>query len=100
MHWSFRISHSSAPRPSSTCSLNLIKFQKLAVVAGSVNPHYINPQQGLDRLQKLMDEYCGGYTVGYMTNENLLSIGLKKLKLMEEDLESLAAKDLHELLRA
>jgi adenylylsulfate reductase subunit A len=62
--------------------------------------HYINPQQGLDRLQKLMDEYCGGVTVSYMTNEKLLHIGLKKLTIMEEDLESLAAQDLHELLRA
>jgi adenylylsulfate reductase subunit A len=47
-----------------------------------------------------MDEYCGGVTVSYMTNEKLLNIGLKKLKVMEEDLESLAAKDIHELLRA
>jgi adenylylsulfate reductase subunit A len=76
------------------------RIYRNAVVAGTVNPHYINPQQGLDRLQKLMDEYCGGYTVGYMTNEKLLSICLKKLRIMEEDLESLAAKDLHELLRA
>ena len=35
-----------------------------------------------------------------MTNEKLLNICLKKLKIMEEDLESVAAKDLHELLRA
>ncbi|MEK9677599.1 MAG: adenylyl-sulfate reductase subunit alpha [Rhodospirillaceae bacterium] len=76
------------------------KTYRNEIVAGDVNPHYINPQQGLDRLQKLMDEYCGGVTVGYMTNEKLLNIGLKKLKYMEEDLESLAAKDLHELLRA
>ncbi len=76
------------------------KTYRNEIVAGDVNPHYINPQQGLDRLQKLMDEYCGGVTVGYMTNEKLLHIGLKKLKIMEEDLESLAAKDLHELLRA
>ena len=69
-------------------------------MAGDVNPHYINPKQGLDRLQKLMDEYCGGVTVNYMTNEKLLNIGLKKLKIMEEDLQSLAAKDIHELLRA
>ena len=70
------------------------------IVAGDVNPHYINPKQGLERLQKLMDEYCGGVTVSYMTNEKLLNIGLKKLKIMEEDLQSLAAKDIHELLRA
>ena len=70
------------------------------ITAGSVNPHYINPRQGLDRLQKLMDEYCAGATVNYMTNDKLLQIGLKKLKIMEEDLEKIAAKDIHELLRA
>ena len=76
------------------------KIYRNEIVAGDVNPHYINPKQGLDRLQKLMDEYCGGVTVSYMTNEKLLNIALKKLKVMEEDLESLAAKDIHELLRA
>jgi adenylylsulfate reductase subunit A len=76
------------------------RIYRNAIVAGDVNPHYINPKQGLDRLQKLMDEYCGGATVNYMTNEKLLNIGLKKLAIMEEDLENLAAKDVHELLRA
>ncbi len=47
-----------------------------------------------------MDEYCGGATVNYMTNEKLLHIGLKKLKIFEEDLEKLGAEDIHELLRA
>ena len=70
------------------------------ITAGSVNPNYINPRQGLDRLQKLMDEYAGGVTVSYMTNEKLLNIGLKKMKALEEDLEKIAAEDIHELLRA
>ncbi len=70
------------------------------IVAGDVNPNYINPRQGLDRLQKLMDEYGGGSTVNYMTNDKLLSIGLKKLKILEEDLLKIGAKDIHELLRA
>jgi adenylylsulfate reductase subunit A len=70
------------------------------ITAGSVNPNYINPRQALDRLQKLMDEYCGGVTVSYMTNEKLLNIGLKKMKLLEEDLEKIAAENIHELLRA
>ncbi len=70
------------------------------ITAGSVNPNYINPRQGLDRLQKLMDEYGGGVTVSYMTNDELLNIGLKKMKLLEEDLDKVAAEDLHELLRA
>ncbi len=70
------------------------------VVGGSVNPNFINPRQGLDRLQKLMDEYCGGYGVNYMTNDKLLQIGLKKMKILEEDMEKIAASDIHELLRA
>ena len=70
------------------------------IVAGDVNPNYINPRQGLDRLQKLMDEYGGGASVNYMTNDKLLNIGLKKLKTIEEDLDKIGAKDIHELLRA
>lgn len=70
------------------------------VVGGTVNPNFINPRQGLDRLQKLMDEYCGGFGVNYMTNEKLLNIGLKKMKILQEDMEKIAASDIHELLRA
>ena len=76
------------------------KIYRNEITAGSVNPNYINPRQGLDRLQKLMDEYAGGITVSYMTNEKLLNIGLKKLKTLEEDLEKVAAENIHELLRA
>ncbi|MFT5111581.1 MAG: adenylylsulfate reductase subunit A [Parasphingorhabdus sp.] len=80
--------------------MNHYKLYRNEITAGSVNPNYINPRQGLDRLQKLMDEYGGGVTVSYMTNDKLLNIGLKKLRIMEEDLEKLAAEDLHELMRA
>ncbi len=76
------------------------KIYRNEITAGSVNPNYINPRQGLDRLQKLMDEYAGGVTVSYMTNDKLLNIGLKKMKMLEEDLEKIAASDIHELLRA
>ena len=76
------------------------KIFRNEITAGSVNPNYINPRQGLDRLQKLMDEYAGGVTVSYMTNDKLLNIGLKKMKMLEEDLEKIAAEDIHELLRA
>ena len=70
------------------------------IVGGSVNPNYILPMPGLQRLQKIMDEYCGGVTVSYMTNDKLLMMGLKKLKILEEDLEKVGAEDLHQLLRA
>ncbi|KHF24706.1 adenylyl-sulfate reductase subunit alpha [Solemya velum gill symbiont] len=76
------------------------KIYRNEIVAGTVAPNYINPRQGLDRLQKLMDEYAGGVTVNYMTNEKLLHIGLKKMKTLEEDLQKVAAENVHELLRA
>jgi len=76
------------------------KIYRNEIVAGTVNPNYINPRQGLDRLQKLMDEYGGGVTVNYMTNEKLLHIGLKKMKYLEEDMDKIAAENVHELLRA
>ena len=85
---------------SEMCIRDSYNVYRNEITAGSVNPNYINPRQALDRLQKLMDEYAGGVTVSYMTNEKLLNIGLKKLKLLEEDLEKVAAEDIHELLRA
>jgi|TARA_B110000259_G_scaffold86596_1_gene100913 adenylylsulfate reductase subunit A len=76
------------------------KLYRNEITAGSVNPNYISPRNGLDRLQKLMDEYAGGVTVNYMTNDKLLQIGLKKLAVLEEDLDKVAAENIHELLRA
>ena len=70
------------------------------IVGGTVSPSYILPIQGLQRLEKLMDEYAGGLTVNYMTNEPLLLRGLELLKTMHEDFEFLGAEDLHQLQRA
>ena len=70
------------------------------IVGGTVSPSYILPIQGLQRLEKLMDEYAGGLTVNYMTNEPLQLRGLELLKTMHEDFEFLGAEDLHQLQRA
>ena len=70
------------------------------IVGGTVSPSYILPIQGLQRLEKLMDEYAGGLTVNYMTNEPLLLRGLELLKTMHEDFEFLGAEDLNQLQRA
>jgi adenylylsulfate reductase subunit A len=70
------------------------------IVAGTVSPSYLLPIQGLQRLEKIMDEYAGGITVNYMTNEPLLTRGLHHLKVLQEDLEHLGAEDLHQLQRA
>ena len=70
------------------------------IVAGTVSPHYILPIHGLQRLEKLMDEYAGGITVNYMTNDKLLNRGLELMVKLHEDLEKLGAEDLHQLQRA
>ena len=70
------------------------------IVAGSVAPDYISPLQGLQRLEKIMDEYCGGIATFYMTNEPMLNQCLNLLGMLKEDLEQLGAEDLHQLQRA
>ncbi len=64
-----------------------------------INPNYLLPKQALHRLQKIMDEYAGGWGSGYMTNRPMLERGLEHLAMLREDLANLAATDLHDLLR-
>lgn len=73
---------------------------KNMVVRGSVAPNYIFPNQGLNRLEKLMDEYAGGVSTFYVTNEFLLNRALELLGYLKQDLGSLAAENLHQLQRA
>jgi adenylylsulfate reductase subunit A len=70
------------------------------IVGGTVSPSYLLPIHGLQRLEKIMDEYVGGISVNYMTNEPLLKRGLELLNTLEEDLEHIGAEDLHQLQRA
>jgi len=65
-----------------------------------VNPNYISPHNFLFRLQKIMGEYAGGWETLYGTTDKLLETGLWKMGLLGEDIEKLAAKDSHELMRA
>jgi len=64
-----------------------------------VNPHFIKPRMFMFRLQKIMDEYAGGASVGFRTSEALLKKGLEYLQYMKEDSLKLAASDLNELMR-
>ena len=80
--------------------LDTYRVGRNEIVAGTVAPTYISPLQGLLRLEKLMDEYVGGYTSYYVTNEHLLNRAVELLALLREDLESIGAEDLHQLQRA
>jgi adenylylsulfate reductase subunit A len=76
------------------------KVGRNEIVAGTVSPSYLSPLQGLQRLEKLMDEYVGGYSTFYVTNEPLLNRGLELLTMLKEDLDHIGAEDLHQLQRA
>jgi adenylylsulfate reductase, subunit A len=64
-----------------------------------VNPNYIKPKMFMFRLQKIMDEYAGGVSSQFKTSKSLLEKGLDLLSYLKEDSKSLAASDLHELMR-
>ncbi|MDH3318760.1 MAG: adenylyl-sulfate reductase subunit alpha [Betaproteobacteria bacterium] len=70
------------------------------IVAGTVSPSYLLPIHGLQRLEKLMDEYVGGISTNYMTNDQLLNRGLELLGMLKEDMNHMGAEDLHQLQRA
>ena len=65
-----------------------------------INPNYIMPKMFMFRLQKIMDEYAGGVSSQFKTSTALLERGLVLLDFLREDAEKLAARDLHELMRA
>ncbi len=67
--------------------------------APAVNPNYIKPDQYQKRLMKIADEYFGGCGTWFKTSRTMLEEGLKRLQLLKEDANKLAATNLHELLR-
>ncbi len=76
-------------------------FQKHAAMSSDpdINPNFMKPKMFMFRLQKIMDEYCGGVSSQFTTNNALLTRGLELLGMLKEDSEKLAAADLHELMR-
>ena len=69
------------------------------IVAGSVAPGYIYPIHGLQRLEKIMDEYAGGVSTFYTTNQPMLNRGLELLGMLKEDMDHIGAENLHQLQR-
>ena len=79
--------------------LLLFEENKHKTTREEINPNYLIPKQALHRLQKIMDEYAGGWGSAYMTNRPMLERGLEHLAMFREDISKLGARDLHELLR-
>ena len=79
--------------------LETFEKHKGASSAEEINPNYMTPKQALVRLQKIMDEYEGGASTWYTTNEPTLLRGIELIEMFREDLAHLAARNRHELMR-
>ena len=60
----------------------------------------VSPKEMEERMQRLMDEYAGGTTQFYRTNEERLDYALKHLAMLKDQVRFLFAKDLHDLMSA
>jgi adenylylsulfate reductase subunit A len=60
----------------------------------------IAPKAMEERMQRLMDEYAGGTTQFYRTNEERLDYALKHLAMLKDQVRLLFAADLHDLMSA
>ncbi|GAB6126681.1 adenylyl-sulfate reductase subunit alpha [Humidesulfovibrio idahonensis] len=60
----------------------------------------VSPREMKDRLQRLMDEYAGGTSQFYRTNEERLDYALKHIAMLQSQFRHLKAADLHELMEA
>ena len=79
--------------------LDLFNKFKAETSDPDIHPEFIKPRQFMFRLQKIMDEYAGGVSSQFSTNEKFLTRGLELLAFLKEDSEKLAAEGLHELTR-
>ena len=79
--------------------LSTFERHRGATTAEEINPNYLTPKQGLVRLQKIMDEYAAGASAWYTTNGPTLQRGIQLIEMLREDLEHLAARSPHELMR-
>ena len=71
------------------------------IVAGTVSPSYMLPMHGLQRLEKIMDEYVGRYRRPlHDERTHAHPRGWRLLAMLKEDLDYLGAEDLHQLQRA
>jgi len=70
------------------------------ITGGKVSPDMMWYDQGLTRLQKIMDEYAAGWGSWYTTNEAMLSRAQDLLRYIKEDFQRyIVAEDYHQLLR-
>lgn len=64
------------------------------------NKDGVSPVEMKERLQRLMDEYAGGVSQFYRTNEKRLDYALRHIAMLQNQFQYLRARDPHELMQA
>jgi adenylylsulfate reductase subunit A len=64
-----------------------------------INPNFIFPKMFMFRIQKIMDEYAAGWGTQYTCSATTLNMALNLLKMCQEDIDKMGARDMHELMR-
>ncbi|MBI5521570.1 MAG: adenylyl-sulfate reductase subunit alpha [Desulfarculus sp.] len=83
--------------------LNQVAAEKTRVFAPLLRgPEFdgVSPLEMEERMQRLMDEYAGGTSQFYRTNEERLDYALRHLRMLMGQTGLLTARDLHELMLA
>lgn len=92
------------PDPVSREDLSEAVAEGCSRALGPLSPFYGDdtfvPEEGEERLQKIMDEYAGGLSTNYQSSEAGLKEALRRVDNLRSRLDSLAARDPHELLAA
>lgn len=83
-----------------TAQVEAEKARVLAPLLRGKDTGVIAPVAMEERLQRLMDEYAGGTSQFYRTNEERLDYALRHLAMLKDQVRWLAASDLHELMLA
>jgi adenylylsulfate reductase subunit A len=79
--------------------LKLYEEHKDYTTDPQINPNYIMPYMFMFRLQKIMDEYAGGVSAAFKTNDKLLARAVELLGFLKEDSEKLGASNIYDLER-
>ncbi len=78
----------------------VIQGERIRVLSALTRKSGISPQQGSERLQKIMDEYAGGVSMNYALHEERLLEARRLLKDLKDRMHDITAVDNYQLIEA
>lgn len=88
--------------PSTAVNADVVEKERQRVYAPLLSREQdgVRPVEMKERLQRLMDEYAGGVSQFYRTNEERLDYALRHIKILQQQFCYLRAQTLHDLMQA